>query len=326
MKKILSFIAVFAILLKLIPISVSAVCSHVWNPTYCEAAHPHAYFHTCRLCGLKQYTGGYATKAHGNGAWGSGTCPSCGTHTFAGQSCTTGGACSCGASTPALGHGWNPTYSEAAHPHAYYHTCYRCGILQYTGGYATKNHGSGAYGSGTCPQCGTHNYCTPFCDAAHPHRNYLRCGCGDIQYIEPATYTTKPHGDGSPGSFTCPSCGEHTFVGATCTTGGGLLMRSNRESRRPYRRYKVSILTSSFGLQRMQRLSSNSACLPSYSFNTSALRSMRFRISYMDKYSKLLIIASALENTNLLLRRNQRITHRMPGWMDYDHMGQQPPS
>lgn len=60
-----------------------AACSHSsLGSQYSEAAHPHAYYKTCNSCGQKIYSGGYATKTHGDGSWGSGTCPDCGTHTY----------------------------------------------------------------------------------------------------------------------------------------------------------------------------------------------------------------------------------------------------
>lgn len=75
-------IVAVAVLLAFFPNYASAACSHDWYPIYSEAAHPHPYFHECKLCGVKEYTGGYATKAHGDGSWGSGTCPHCGTHDY----------------------------------------------------------------------------------------------------------------------------------------------------------------------------------------------------------------------------------------------------
>ncbi len=67
-------------------IPASAACIHSFGPQYSEAAHPHQYFSQCNLCGYTKYVPcAYATKAHGNGSWGSGTCPSCGTHTYVGK-------------------------------------------------------------------------------------------------------------------------------------------------------------------------------------------------------------------------------------------------
>lgn len=75
-------------------------------------------------------------------------------------------------------------YSEAAHPHKYYRTCNSCGVKVYTGGQETKKHGSGAYGSGTCKQCGTHSYGTPTAPSInHPHQSSASCACGDKKTV-----------------------------------------------------------------------------------------------------------------------------------------------
>lgn len=186
-----------------------AACSHSSLGTqYCEADHPHAYYKTCKSCGQKVYTGGYATKAHGDGSRGSGTCPSCGTHSY------------------------GTTYSEATHPHRYYQSCV-CGDKRYTGGYATKAHGDGSWGSGTCPSCGSHTYIgqtctspgtcacgatiaasshtfgsTTYYESSHPHKIFKQCTkCGYKSYT--GTQKTLAHGDGSSG--TCKKCGEHSW-------------------------------------------------------------------------------------------------------------------
>ncbi|MGM9522692.1 MAG: matrixin family metalloprotease [Oscillospiraceae bacterium] len=158
-KKILAVFFVCAVLIAALPQNASAACTHSsLGERYSEASHPHAYFSYCNSCGAKVYTGGYATKAHGDGTWGSGTCPDCGTHTYVGQSCTSSGVCACGATVAALGHNLGQRYSEATHPHYYYKNCSRCGAKVYIGGQETKAHGTGEWGSGTCPDCGTHTY------------------------------------------------------------------------------------------------------------------------------------------------------------------------
>lgn len=186
-----------------------AACSHSsLGSQYSEAAHPHAYYRTCNSCGQKIYSGGYATKMHGDGSWGSGTCPDCGTHTY------------------------GNTYSEAAHPHYYYKTCV-CGDVKYTGGHATKTHGDGSWGSGTCPDCGSHTYVgqtctspgtcacgaviaasghtlngTTYYESAHPHNCYKLCSkCGYKSYT--GSQKTLQHGNGSSG--TCSQCGSHDY-------------------------------------------------------------------------------------------------------------------
>lgn len=187
-----------------------AACSHSSLGTqYCEADHPHAYYRTCKTCGQKVYTGGYATKAHGDSSRGSGTCPSCGTHSY------------------------GTTYSEATHPHRYYQTCV-CGNKRYTGGCTTKAHGDGSWGSGTCPSCGSHTYIgqsctspgtcacgstiaasshtlenTTYYESSHPHKIFKKCTkCGYKSYT--GTTKTLSHGDGSSG--TCKKCGDHKWT------------------------------------------------------------------------------------------------------------------
>ena len=67
-----------------------------------------------------------------------GNCPSCGKYSFQG------------------------VYVEVAHSsrgHANYNECNACHYVQYLGTYTTKSHGSGAYGSGTCPDCAIHGCC-----------------------------------------------------------------------------------------------------------------------------------------------------------------------
>ena len=66
-----------------------------------------------------------------------GNCPSCGKYSFQG------------------------TYVEVAHSsrgHANYNECYLCHYVQYLGTYTYKSHGAGGYGSGTCPDCGSHTW------------------------------------------------------------------------------------------------------------------------------------------------------------------------
>ncbi len=96
---------------------------------------------------------------HGDGSWGSGTCPQCGDHEYTGQSCTTGGTCVCGATAPALGHNlYGVTVSFDNHPHCYYKDCSRCGEHVYTGGHGERPHGDGT--GATCKDCGEHSYYT----------------------------------------------------------------------------------------------------------------------------------------------------------------------
>ena len=82
--KRLRIIALFIVCTVIFSIGAYAsACTHSsLSELYSEADHPHAYFRYCNICGAKVYTGGYETKQHGDGSWGSGTCPDCGEHTF----------------------------------------------------------------------------------------------------------------------------------------------------------------------------------------------------------------------------------------------------
>ena len=161
--------------------TISAYGHTIGGVQYSDAEHPHPYFKYCTVCGDRVYIGGIAVKNHGDGTWGSGTCPECGTHSFVGQSCTADGVCACGDTISKLGHTLEGvTYSLATHPHPYFEYCTRCWTKVYTSGNATKNHGDGTPGSGTCPECGTHSYyCSPLLPEEHPHTNRWACGCGD---------------------------------------------------------------------------------------------------------------------------------------------------
>ena len=90
-------------------------------------------------------------------------CPSCGKYSFQG------------------------TYVEVAHSsrgHANYNECYLCHYVQYLGTYTYKSHGAGGYGSGTCPDCGSHTWVLQSQQAAtctsNGYRNYS-CTCGQTK-------------------------------------------------------------------------------------------------------------------------------------------------
>ena len=92
-----------------------------------------------------------------------GNCPSCGKYSFQG------------------------TYVEVAHSsrgHANYNECYACHYVQYLGTYTYKSHGAGGYGSGTCPDCGSHTWVLQSQQAAtctsNGYRSYS-CACGQTK-------------------------------------------------------------------------------------------------------------------------------------------------
>ena len=89
-----------------------------------------------------------------------GNCPSCGKYSFQG------------------------VYVEITHSsqgHANYNECNSCHYVQYLGTYTTKSHGAGGYGSGTCPECGSHTWVLQSQQAAtctsNGYRSYS-CACG----------------------------------------------------------------------------------------------------------------------------------------------------
>ena len=92
-----------------------------------------------------------------------GNCPSCGKYAFQG------------------------TYVEVAHSsrgHANYNECNSCHYVQYLGTYTYKSHGAGGYGSGTCPDCGSHTWVLQSQQAAtctsNGYRSYS-CACGQTK-------------------------------------------------------------------------------------------------------------------------------------------------
>ncbi len=80
---------------------------------------------------------------------------------------------------------------------------------------------------GTCPSCGKNSLQGTYVEQSHTsrgHQQYYECYlCHYVQNL--GTYVYKDHGSGSYGSWTCPSCGSHTWVldyesDATCTSNG----------------------------------------------------------------------------------------------------------
>ena len=80
---------------------------------------------------------------------------------------------------------------------------------------------------GTCPSCSKNSLQGTYVSTTHTsrgHQQYYECYlCHYVQNL--GTYVYKDHGDGSYGSWTCPSCGSHTWVldydqDATCTSNG----------------------------------------------------------------------------------------------------------
>ena len=76
------------------------------------------------------------------------------------------------------------TYVSTTHTsrgHAEYYECYKCHYTKNLGTYVYKDHGSGSYGSWTCPDCGSHTWVLDYENDATCMRNGYReysCDCG----------------------------------------------------------------------------------------------------------------------------------------------------
>ena len=76
------------------------------------------------------------------------------------------------------------TYVSTTHTsrgHAEYYECYLCHYTKNLGTYVYKDHGSGSYGSWTCPDCGSHTWVLDYEQDATCTRNGYReysCDCG----------------------------------------------------------------------------------------------------------------------------------------------------
>ena len=80
---------------------------------------------------------------------------------------------------------------------------------------------------GTCPSCGQNSLQGVYVGRTHEargHAEYNKCyRCAYTQYL--GTYVYKNHGNGAEDSWTCPSCGTHTWIlqnqqPASCTVNG----------------------------------------------------------------------------------------------------------
>ncbi len=173
--------------------------NHEENDCLC-AAHPHYNYDRCSRCnGTRRASGtNYMSSCA--------TCNPPHTHNYSGRNCTYGGQCSCGASGTPLGHSYtgSTTYSDEDHPHAQYKFCARtnCWYKNYLGTNAVKNHGSGASGSGTCPDCGScTSFTTPQYSDTHPHNGTKDCvDCGET------------HSAGTTTMSNCQTCNPHSHA------------------------------------------------------------------------------------------------------------------
>ena len=218
--------------------------------TYVEVAHSsrgHANYNECNSCHYVQYLGTYTTKSHGSGAYGSGTCPDCGSHTWVLQSqqaatCTSNGyrsySCACGQTKSetiyASGHSYSygswEQYSSSQHRREAY--CRNCGDSDYEYASHSMSYGSWSnYSSSqhsrtaTCRTCGysttdygNHSYSTgswsKYSDTQH-RRTKTCSGCGASTYdYANHTYSygswSKADDTQHKRTKTCSACGDST--------------------------------------------------------------------------------------------------------------------
>ena len=229
--------------------------------TYVEVAHSsrgHANYNECYLCHYVQYLGTYTYKSHGAGAYGSGTCPDCGSHTWILQNeqaatCTSNGyrsySCACGQTKSetiyATGHsysygGWEQ-YSASQHRREAY--CRNCGDSDYE--YASHSMSYGSWSNysdsqhsrtASCRTCGysttdygNHSYATgawsKYSDTQH-RRSKTCSGCGASTY----DYADHSYSYGSwvsdsetqhKRTKTCSACGDSGYEYADHTDANG---------------------------------------------------------------------------------------------------------
>ena len=219
--------------------------------TYVEVAHSsrgHANYNECNSCHYVQYLGTYTTKSHGSGAYGSGTCPDCGSHTWVLQSqqaatCTSNGyrsySCACGQTKSetiyASGHSYSygswEEYSSSQHRRESY--CRNCGASSYDYASHSMSYGSWSNSSSSqhsrtasCRTCGysttdygNHSYSTgswsKYSDTQH-RRSKTCSGCGASTY----DYADHSYSYGSWSKYdetqhrrtkTCSACGDSDY-------------------------------------------------------------------------------------------------------------------
>ena len=219
--------------------------------TYVEVAHSsrgHANYNECNSCHYVQYLGTYTTKSHGSGAYGSGTCPDCGSHTWVLQSqqaatCTSNGyrsySCACGQTKNetiyATGHSYSygswEEYSSSQHRREAY--CRNCGDSDYEYASHSMSYGSWSNSSSSqhsrtasCRTCGysttdygNHSYSTgswsKYSDAQH-RRSKTCSGCGTSTYdYANHSYSygawTRADDTQHKRTKTCSACGDSGY-------------------------------------------------------------------------------------------------------------------
>ena len=127
------------------------------------------------------------------------------------------------------------TYVSTTHTsrgHQEYYECYKCHYVQNLGTYVYKDHGSGSYGSWTCPDCGSHTWVLDYENDATCTRNGYReysCDCGQSKR-ETIYATGHSYSYGSWEEYSssqhrreayCRNCGESDYEYASHSVSHG---------------------------------------------------------------------------------------------------------
>ena len=229
--------------------------------TYVEVAHSsrgHANYNECNSCHYVQYLGTYTTKSHGSGAYGSGTCPDCGSHTWVLQSqqaatCTSNGyrsySCACGQTKSetiyASGHSYSygswEQYSSSQHRREAY--CRNCGDSDYEYASHSMSYGSWSNSSSSqhsrtasCRTCGysttdygNHSYSTgswsKYSDAQHRRaKTCTSCSASTYDYADHSYSYGSWVSDSETQhkrTKTCSACGDSGYEYADHTDANG---------------------------------------------------------------------------------------------------------
>ena len=229
--------------------------------TYVEVAHSsrgHANYNECNSCHYIQYLGTCTTKSHGSGAYGSGTCPDCGSHTWVLQSqqastCTSNGyrsySCACGQTKSetiyASGHNYSygswEQYSSSQHRREAY--CRNCGDSDYEYASHSMNYGSWSNSSSSqhsrtasCRTCGystteygNHSYSTgawsKYSDTQHRRaKTCTSCSASTYDYADHSYSYGSWVSDSETQhkrTKTCSACGDSGYECADHTDANG---------------------------------------------------------------------------------------------------------
>ena len=228
---------------------------------YVEVAHSsrgHANYNECNVCHYVQYLGTYTTKSHGSGAYGSGTCPDCGSHTWILQSqqaatCTSNGyrnySCACGQTKSetiySSGHSYSygswEQYSSSQHRRT--GSCRNCGATDYDYASHSMSYGSWSNSSSsqhsrtaTCRTCGystteysSHSYSTgswsKYSDTQHRRtKTCTSCSASTYDYADHSYSYGSWVSDGETQhkrTKTCSACGDSGYEYADHTDANG---------------------------------------------------------------------------------------------------------